>query len=105
MSTPTDRNPDLVTVIASMRARAGMEEQLRAALEAAITPTKAEEGNVNYDLHQAVDDPAVFYFYENWVSAEALDQHMRSAHLRELAAHAGELVDGAMTVVQLRRIA
>ena len=68
MSTPTDTNRDLVTVVATMRAKAGKEDELRAALESVLEPTRAEAGCVNYDLHQGLQDPAVFTFYENWVA-------------------------------------
>ena len=106
MSTPTDSNRDLLTVIASMRAKAGKEDELRAALESLVEPTKTEPGNVNYDLHQGVQDPAVFYFYENWESAEFLQQHSKSPILQETIARAAtQLVDGEITIATLRRIA
>ena len=106
MTTPTDTNRDLLTVIASMRAKPGKEDELRAALESLVEPTKTEPGNVNYDLYQGAQDPAVFYFYENWESAEFLQQHSKSPILRETTARAAtELVDGEITVVTLGRIA
>jgi quinol monooxygenase YgiN len=55
--TPTDDNRELLTVIAFMRAAAGKREELKAALEALIEPAKQEDGCVNYDLHQGVEDP------------------------------------------------
>jgi len=71
-----------------------------------VEPTKTEPGNVNYDLHQGVQDPAVFYFYENWESAEFLKQHSKSPLLQETIARAAtELVDGEVTIATLRRIA
>jgi hypothetical protein len=40
--TPTDGNRELLTVIAFMRAAAGEREELMAALEALIEPTKQD---------------------------------------------------------------
>ena len=40
MPTPTDGNRELLTVIAFMRAAPGKREELKAALEALIKPTK-----------------------------------------------------------------
>ena len=57
MATPTDTNRDLLTVIARMRARAGKEQELRDALISLVEPTSKENGYVNYDLHQGVEDP------------------------------------------------
>ena len=60
MTTPTDERRDLLTVVATMRARAGKEEELREALEALVEPTSREAGYVNYDLHQNLEDPGEF---------------------------------------------
>lgn len=96
----------LLTVIAYMRAKPGQEDVLRAALEALIPPTAAEDGYVNYDLHQGVEDPGVFFFYENWESPEHLDAHLAQPHLVSFAGIAGDLLDdNDLTITRLRRIA
>ncbi|WP_028937181.1 putative quinol monooxygenase [Pseudonocardia spinosispora] len=105
MTTPTDDNRDLVTVFASMQAKAGREDELRAALTSLIAPVTAEEGNVNYDLHESVDTPGLFFFYENWESADALAKHSQEPHMKEMLGKAGELLDGPLSVNVVRRIA
>jgi quinol monooxygenase YgiN len=79
VTTPTDTRRDLLTVIARMHAKPGKEQELRTALEALIEPTSREKGYVNYDLHQGVEDPGWFFFYENWESADDLDAHLNAA--------------------------
>ncbi len=104
MGTPTDDRRDLLTVIAHMRAKPGKEQDLHDALAALVEPTRQENGCVNYDMHQGVEDPALFYFYENWESAEALDAHLQTPHLVDLGAQLGELVDdGGLTITRLSR--
>jgi quinol monooxygenase YgiN len=105
VSTPTDSRPDLVTVIAHMRAQSGKEQELRDALEALIEPTSQEEGYVNYDLHQGIEDSSLFYLYENWESVETHETHMNQPHLQDFAGRLGDLLDGGLTVVRVRRIA
>ena len=106
MPTPTDDRRDLLTVIAYMKAAPGEREELRAALEALIEPTSQEAVYVNYDLHQGVEDPDVFFLYENWESGEHLDAHLAAPHLVEFAARIPELLDeGGLTVNRVRRIA
>lgn len=105
MSTPTDSRPDLVTVIAHMRAKPGQEEALRAALEALIPTTQQEEGYVNYDLHRGIEDPSLFYLYENWESVDTHEAHMDRPHLQDFASKLDDLVEGELTVRRLRRIA
>jgi quinol monooxygenase YgiN len=60
MSTPTDTRRDLVTVIAHMRAKPGKQQEHHEALEGLIETTSKEAGYVNYDLHQGIEDPALF---------------------------------------------
>jgi quinol monooxygenase YgiN len=104
--TPTDDRRDLLTVIAYMRAAPGKRDELRAALEALIEPTSREKGYVNYDLHQSVEDPDRFFFYENWESGEHLDAHLAAPHLVEFAGRLADLLDeNGLTVNRVRRIA
>ena len=106
MTTPTDDNPGLLTVIAYMRAAEGKREELKAALEALVEPTSREAGYVNYDLHQSIEDPDRFFFYENWESAEHLDAHLSAPHLQEFAARMEDLLDeDGLSVNRVRRIA
>ena len=80
-----------VTVVATFKAKAGMEEVLRDACLALLEPTRAEAGCLNYDFHQSCKDGATFMFYENWESKEALNQHMATPHLQALLAKLPEL--------------
>ncbi len=106
MTTPTDDRPELLTVIAHMKAAPGKEEELRSELEALIEPTSKEDGFVNYDLHQGVEDSSSFYLYENWESAEQLDAHLAAPHLVRFADIMGDLLDeNGLTINRLRRIA
>ena len=106
MPTPTDDRRDLLTVIAFMRAKPGKREELRQALEALIEPTSKESGYVNYDLHQGVEDPDFFAFYENWESGEKLDAHLAAPHPTDFAARIPELLDDSgLSVNRVRRLA
>ena len=70
-----------VTVLARVRARAGMEEKVRQELLALVAPSRREDGCIEYNLHQSQDDQTVFMFYENWTSRAALDQHLTRPYL------------------------
>ena len=107
MATPTDDNPQLLTVIAHMKALPGKEQELRRSLEELVPTTLAEDGNVNYDLHVAVDDPGTFFFYENWESAEKLDAHLAADHLVAFANRLGDLLQGGadgLVITRLQRV-
>ncbi len=105
MPTPTDERPDLLTVIVHMRAKPGREQELRDELAALVEPTSKEDGFVNYDLHVSIEDPALFFLYENWESGEALDAHFQTPHLVRFVGLTDELLDGGLNLTRLRRIA
>lgn len=106
MTTPTDANPNLLTVIAHMKAAPGKEAELRRELEALVGPTSQEDGYVNYNLHVSTDDDGTFYLYENWESAEKLDAHLATPHLERFAGLTPDLLDGnGLTIARLKRIA
>lgn len=78
--------------IAHLRAKPGSEKLLEEAIMACVAPTRAEEGNVNYDLHRNLDDPTVFVIYEGWKGKEAMETHFQTAHVKTLVAAADKLV-------------
>lgn len=80
-----------VTVLAKFKAKKGNEDSLKQAIMACVPPTRAEEGCINYDLHQLSDDKAIFILYENWKSQEDLEAHLDMPYLRDLKAKADEL--------------
>jgi quinol monooxygenase YgiN len=105
MPIPTDENRELLTVVATMRAKPGKEQELREMLSAIVEPTLVEDGCHTYALHQGVADPSVFVFYENWTSRDHLNAHLGSPHLTSGLAGLGEVLDGETVITSLRRIA
>jgi quinol monooxygenase YgiN len=87
-----------VTIIAKITAKQGKQEQVKNELLSLIEPTRSEEGCITYILHQDSDNDAVFMFYENWISKEALDKHLQTPHLQGLVAKAEELFAAPLEV-------
>lgn len=75
-----------LNLIAHFRAKSGSEQALADALMACAALTRAEPGNVNYDLHRDRKDPAVYVLYEGWTGQDALDAHFQSPHFKTLVA-------------------
>ncbi len=95
----------LLTVVAEITAQAGKADELRQALLACIEPTRAEPGCVEYFLHESTGTAGQFVFYENWVSAEALAEHLATSHLVRLKSLVPELVEGEPRILTFSRIA
>ena len=75
-----------LTIVANIIAKADQVELVKAELLKLIDVTRAEEGCINYDLHQDNENPAHFTFYENWTSRELWQAHMGNTHLAEYMA-------------------
>lgn len=81
-----------VTVVARIKAKSGLEQQVADALNALVQPTRKELGCINYDLHQSSDDKALFLFYENWISKKDLDEHLEMPYLKDFLAKAPDIL-------------
>lgn len=78
--------PDRVAVLAQFIAKPGREADVCDALLHLVGPSRADPGNLSYDLHRLKNNPAAFYLLANWADQSALDQHMASAHVRTCCA-------------------
>lgn len=72
-----------LTIVANIVANEDQIEHVKSELIKLIEITQAEEGYINYDLHQDNDNPAHFMFYENWSSRELWQVHMNNQHLAD----------------------
>jgi len=65
------------TVLFSMTAKAGREEECRELVTRIAETTRAEdEGCIHYIWHQQIDNPREFVLYEHWRDQAAVDAHL-----------------------------
>lgn len=81
-----------VTVVAKITAKSDAIEEVKSELLKMISPTREEEGCIEYRLHQDSNDPAVFLFYENWKSHACLERHRDTEHFKAYVAAVSELI-------------
>ncbi|MBD2439268.1 putative quinol monooxygenase [Nostoc sp. FACHB-110] len=79
-----------VTVTARLKVKPGLEDRFRQEFEPVIALTRTEDGCINYDLHQSVEDPSLFLLHENWASEAILNEHLQQPYIRELGAKSAE---------------
>lgn len=72
-----------LTIVAKILAKPEKRELVKNELLKIIKTTRAENGCIDYDLHQDNDNSNLFLFYENWESRELWQQHMNASHLAE----------------------
>ena len=93
-----------LTIVANIITKADKIDLVKAELEKLIDITRAEEGCINYDLHQDNENPAHFLFYENWESRELWQSHMANEHLAAYLAATEGAVE-SFTVNEMSKIA
>ena len=81
-----------LTIVARILAKEEKRELVKSELLKLIDITRAEEGCINYDLHQDNENPNFFLFFENWENRELWQKHMVNQHLADYLA----ATDGAL---------
>ena len=71
----------MLTIIAKVVAKKDSLDLVKSELIKLVEATLKEEGCINYDLHQDLDEPHIFMFHENWSTYELWEQHMKSPAL------------------------
>ncbi|CAM3821109.1 putative quinol monooxygenase [Parendozoicomonas haliclonae] len=70
-----------LTIVANIFARENQIDFVKEELLKLIAPTRAEEGCLQYDLHQDHQDPGHFLFYETWLTRDLWQAHMDNPQL------------------------
>ena len=96
--------PSTIHVIARIRAKAGKEEALKAALTGLVAPSRRELSCYQYDLLQGIADSASFCFVERWDTEHALDKHAASEHVRRATEQIADLVESPPAIERFRLV-
>jgi len=87
----------MIVLAATMRAKAGKEEEFVAVMSGLVKAVRANEpGALDYTLHRSKKDARTFLVYEKYRDQAAMTAHMTSAHFQEASKKLKELVEGAM---------
>ena len=72
----------MIYVVATLTIKPETRAEFIAAATACIKETRKEPGNIAYDLHESVTDPAKMVFVEQWENAEVLVPHRSTEHMK-----------------------
>jgi quinol monooxygenase YgiN len=93
-----------LVLIAYLTAKPGKEAEARGNIRALLAPTRAEKGCIVYDLHEMRSEPAKFMFYEVWESAEHLDAHAKSEHLKTFQSIAPDFLVAPVELTKWKKV-
>lgn len=88
-----------VKVYAVLTAKFGKQAALEDLLRGMAEPSRAEPGNLRYDLWQDTADPSRFIIDEMYIDAEANNSHRESRHFKAYVSKINELADRSVFVV------
>ena len=71
-----------IKIVALVTVKPEYTETLKPLFQSLVKASRAEEGNISYDLHQEIGNPNRFVFVENWKSQAAIDEHNASEHFQ-----------------------
>ena len=72
----------MIYVVATLTIKPETRADFIAAAITCIEETRKEKGNIAYDLHESVTDPAKMVFVEQWENEEALVPHRSAEHMK-----------------------
>ena len=85
--------PKPVKIVASLTARPGRADELRALLDSMIEPSRGEPGNLRYDLWQDQADATRFALDELYADDAAVAAHRASPHFQTYLSSIAELAE------------
>lgn len=87
-----------VYITAVLKSKPEHTEALKTLLQNLVTESRKEKACLKYDLHQGIEQPEIFTFYEIWESSEGIALHGQQPHIQTFAAAAPGLLQQPMEV-------
>jgi quinol monooxygenase YgiN len=88
-----------VKIVAILAAKPGKAAALRALLDGMLAPSRAEPGNLRYDLWQDQAEPTRFVLDELYADADAVASHRETPHFRDYLSKINDLADRTALVL------
>lgn len=85
-----------IVLIARLKIKKEFVEQAKEAALAIVEPSRAEDGCINYDMHQVLEDPSIFVWHETWANQSAIEAHGNSAHFKEFSAKIKDMTEESL---------
>ncbi len=84
-------NDEKIVLIARLKVKDDAVGEAKKAALAIVADSRAEAGNMNYDIHQMIEDATVFVWHETWANKAALDEHFEKPYFKEFFAKVEEI--------------
>jgi len=75
-------------------------ETVKHALFNILEPTRNEDGCLLYELHQDLNDPSIFMFYEVWQTVDHWKAHDKQPHIETFR----KAIDGLVESIEVNQL-
>lgn len=82
------------TLIVHVEVKKGEGKHMLEASAPCIAATRKEKGCIAYELHQDLEDPSKFVFFERWKSVKDLQDHLGADHTKKLLGEVVKILAG-----------
>ena len=93
-----------IVLFARLKVKKDAVDEAKQAALAIVEDSRAENGCLNYDFHQAIDDATVFLWHETWANKAALDAHFAMPYFAELGAKLKDLTEEPLQLTLTRMV-
>lgn len=97
-------NNERIVLIARLKVKKDSVEAAKQEALEIIAPSRAEEGCINYDFHQQIDDETVFIWHETWENEAAIAAHGASAHFKVFSENVKDLTDEPLQITLTKMV-
>jgi len=94
---------DGLVVVVKVIAKPGKEAELGEAFKELGPVAQKEPGFIQYDLHESIEKPGQFIFYEIWKDEESLSLHANTDFAKAFGARTGAWIE-SVSLEKYKRI-
>ena len=94
----------MITITASFIIKPECTDKFKTLAAECIAGSRAEAGNISYNLYVSRQDPNRFCFIENWKDEQAIETHNSTAHFLKFSEGFAPLLDGTPSIDLLEQL-
>ena len=95
----------MIDIVCTQRINPGMEERVERLLQEAVKETLAHDKGCEWYEWYRGSEPNTYVLIERWSEREAVQAHLRSAHMERLLKELADLVPEKFSISRLARLA
>ncbi|SUJ28824.1 Putative monooxygenase ycnE [Sphingobacterium spiritivorum] len=93
-----------IYLTAVIKAKSEYRDEVLEILKNMVSKTLHESACQKYDLHEDLEDPNRFVFYEIWRDQPGLDMHNQQSYIRDFVAVVPEKLQEAPLIIRMKKL-